>query len=89
MVIKHNSLEPVDAAWVFDMKSRRSQKRMALPQARVSDIGEVSFVSNDLIRYAVDTLTRLSENDRLRTMLLTRYSLGIITSVPDSVCKTQ
>lgn len=52
VVIKHNSLEPIDAAWVFDMKSRRSSKRMTLPQARVSDIGEVSFVSNDLIRYA-------------------------------------
>ena len=50
--IKHNALEPENAAWSFDMKSRKSSKRITMGVARVTAIGEVAFVANDLIRYS-------------------------------------
>lgn len=52
IAVAHNSEELDQAAWSFDMKSRRSSKRIVLPQGKVTALGEVSFVSNDLIRYS-------------------------------------
>lgn len=49
--IKHNAVELEPGAWVFEMKSRRSGKRIVLDNAKITEIGEVSFVANDLIRY--------------------------------------
>ena len=51
--VKHNASDTDDGCYVFEMKSRRSSKRVVIPQGRVVAIGEVSFVANNLIRYSV------------------------------------
>lgn len=50
--IKHNSVELDEGSWLFNMESRKSKKRVVIGNGRVTGIGEVSFVSTDLIRYS-------------------------------------
>ena len=49
--IKHNALELDNASWVFEMASRRSRKRIVLPNARITAVGETKFVAAELISY--------------------------------------
>ncbi len=49
--VKHNATELDNAAWVFEMASRRSRKRIVLPNARITAVGEVKFVAAELISY--------------------------------------
>ena len=50
--VTHNAQELENGSWVFNMASRKSRKRVVIPNGRVTGIGEVSFVANDLIRYS-------------------------------------
>ena len=49
--VKHNALELDNASWVFEMASRRSRKRIVLPNARITAVGETKFVAAELISY--------------------------------------
>ena len=49
--VKHNATELDNASWVFEMASRRSRKRIVLPNARITAVGETKFVTAELISY--------------------------------------
>lgn len=56
--IKGNSLELEDGVFVFDMKTRKSSRRPILPNAKIASVGEVKFVTNELIAYTCTIKTK-------------------------------
>ncbi len=50
-------------AWVFDMiLKNQKMKRVVVPSASVTDVGEISYVANDLISYKVTITAELDSS---------------------------
>lgn len=53
IVIEVNSDELPYKAWVFDMVLNDAVKRVVVPYAKVTEIGEISYVDNEAIAYPI------------------------------------
>ena len=63
MTIKHNSVEPVEHAWVIDtIMSNGALARTVVPDGKITDIGEISYKADEVIGYEA-TLKALADAD--------------------------
>lgn len=60
ITVKANAAELEAAAYVFDMILNGAKKRVVLPNATISEVGDVTYVDNDVIGYDV-TLSALPD----------------------------
>lgn len=52
LTVKANSDEPEEAAWVVDMVMREGVlKRIVIPDAKVSEIGDIEYTAEDAVGY--------------------------------------
>lgn len=52
LTVKANSDEPEEAAWVIDMVMREGVlKRIVIPDAKVSEIGDIEYTDEDAVGY--------------------------------------
>lgn len=57
ITVEANSDDPDELSWVFDMVMRDgAAKRVVLPKAAITEIGDISYVDNDVTGYEI-TLT--------------------------------
>lgn len=62
LAVSSKADEPTEYAWVFDMITRNnSAKRIVLPNAKVTDIGEITYSDSDAVSYQI-TLTAVADN---------------------------
>ena len=60
--VSSKSGEPTEYVWVFDMITRNnSKKRIVLPDAKVTDIGEITYSDSDAVSYEI-TLTAVADS---------------------------
>ena len=63
ITIKANSAEMEEACWVFDMRLRGGVlKRVVLPDAKISEIGDITYKDDEAIGYEL-TLLALPDSD--------------------------
>jgi hypothetical protein len=62
IVVKVNSDDKEEYVWVFDMILNGAKKRLVLPSAILSEVGEIAYKDSDMVGYAV-TLTALPDAD--------------------------
>lgn len=55
-----NAEDADEFAWVFDMELRKTYKRVVLPQAKISEIGDIVYKDDEVVGYEV-TLTALPD----------------------------
>ena len=54
--------EPTEYVWVFDMITRgNSTKRIVIPDAKITDLGEISYSDTDAVGYQI-TLTAMAKD---------------------------
>lgn len=51
--IKHNELELSPRVFVFDMKDGDKRRRLVLPNAQITETGDINYTHGDIIRYEV------------------------------------
>lgn len=55
IVVRANSNEPEEYAWVCDMiMTDNVMKRIVIPDAKMSDLGELEYVDNDITGYDIE-----------------------------------
>lgn len=63
ITVKSNNIELEEKSWVVDMILKNNiLKRIVIPKARVTEIGEVSYKDNDIIGYEVKITAVADEN---------------------------
>lgn len=53
--------EPTEYVWVFDLITRNSKKRIVLPDAKITGLGEIVYSDSDAVGYKI-TLTAMADN---------------------------
>ena len=63
ITIQANSTELEDRAWVIDMVMRNNAlKRIVIPNARITEIGDITYVDDEAVGYEV-TLTAFADSN--------------------------
>lgn len=62
ITVKANSKENEPRCWVFDMVLRGAVKRVVVPEAKISQIGEIKYADKDAIGYEI-TLTAVPDGE--------------------------
>jgi hypothetical protein len=60
ITVKANAADAEDASWVFDMILRNKYKRVVLPDAKISEIGDIVYKDDEVVGYEI-TLTALPD----------------------------
>ena len=54
ITVKSNSADPKECAWVFDMILKGgAAKRIVIPKASLTELGEIKYVDNEAVGYEV------------------------------------
>lgn len=53
ITVKANSKDPVECVWVFDMALKNAAKRIVVPQASLSELGEIVYKDDDTVGYDI------------------------------------
>lgn len=62
ITVKANAQEQEAASWVIDMVLKNGVKRIVIPEAKISEIGEISYTDSAAVSYAI-TLTAVPDDD--------------------------
>lgn len=62
ITVKVNSKDRTEYAWVIDMVLNKAKKRIVLPAAKITEIGEITYKDSDLVGYAV-TMSALPDDE--------------------------
>lgn len=60
ITVRANADDPEEGAWVFDMELRHTYKRVVLPDAKISEVGDIVYKDDEVVGYEI-TLTALPD----------------------------